>query len=345
MGPGEDCNDANRAINPDAVEICGNDIDENCDGRIARGDCDGDGYAACDGSNTGSCDCDDTDRYVFSDARELCNGRDDNCDGKIDETFNLEGSCTVGIGVCQASAKLVCSPDGYRTLCSGTPAPASPELCDARDNDCDAQVDEDDVCALPLIGIYFECAKPRATDDPTKFTDCQQLDMEGFELRKDGVVVLLSAPKGVLNYDPKAAPYCWHNEGTWQMKSANTLVARLPNPDTGAIEEHLLENVTRKADRLSFSMFDEETRMTRVQEHRLVSANNGGKCNFPTGCRPNPEVCNRQDDDCDGQADNGLTCTFCDADKVDNDKNGKVDEPGEPCAPPPCLRQRPGRQR
>lgn len=50
---GTDCDDTNFAIGPDAPEICGNGVDDDCDGAIDEvgittwyADCDGDGYAA-----------------------------------------------------------------------------------------------------------------------------------------------------------------------------------------------------------------------------------------------------------------------------------------------------------
>jgi len=76
-----DCNDDNPNINPGVPEICGNDIDENCDGIIADDiDNDGDGYFACGLPQ----DCHDGNPDIHPDAQETCNGLDDNCDGLID---------------------------------------------------------------------------------------------------------------------------------------------------------------------------------------------------------------------------------------------------------------------
>ncbi|AKQ69973.1 BNR repeat domain protein [Myxococcus hansupus] len=104
-GLGSDCNDDDREAYPSAAERC-NGRDDNCDGVVDDGletqawyeDNDEDGFGnsaavvqACakpEGkyvANAG--DCDDGNRNVHPDAFEACNGRDDNCNDQIDETF------------------------------------------------------------------------------------------------------------------------------------------------------------------------------------------------------------------------------------------------------------------
>ncbi|HUU02940.1 MAG TPA: putative metal-binding motif-containing protein [Myxococcota bacterium] len=74
---------------------------------------------------------------------EACDGQDNDCDGFIDEGFNLgfactgEGECGAGQIECIAEMDTVCS-----TMPGGTTDQSSAEICDIKDNDCDGLTDE-----------------------------------------------------------------------------------------------------------------------------------------------------------------------------------------------------------
>jgi hypothetical protein len=86
---GDDCDDGDAAVNPSATELCGNTIDDDCDGKIAgAGDADADTYlsAACGGD-----DCDDANAAIHPGATDECNdGVDDDCSG-TDAYCGFEG--------------------------------------------------------------------------------------------------------------------------------------------------------------------------------------------------------------------------------------------------------------
>lgn len=98
-----DCNDQNSAINLAADEIC-DGFDNNCDGAVDDNehnaptwyaDVDADGYGTggrvasqctpADGYVGKDGDCNDADRTVSPLAKEIHDGKDNDCDGEIDE--------------------------------------------------------------------------------------------------------------------------------------------------------------------------------------------------------------------------------------------------------------------
>ncbi|MFO0709346.1 MAG: putative metal-binding motif-containing protein [Sandaracinus sp.] len=88
-------------------------------------------------------DCNDADPEAYFQARERCNEQDDDCDGMIDEgnpeggltcSTGMTGACSSGATMCE-SGSLVCRPA----------ASSIPEVCNGVDDDCDANVDEDDM--------------------------------------------------------------------------------------------------------------------------------------------------------------------------------------------------------
>ncbi len=75
FGTDEDCDDTNADINPGAIEIPNNDVDEDCDGEALVIDEDMDGFNSDE-------DCDDTNADINPDAIEIDgNGIDEDCDG------------------------------------------------------------------------------------------------------------------------------------------------------------------------------------------------------------------------------------------------------------------------
>lgn len=76
-----DCDDSNAAIHPGATEICGNDIDEDCDGTDRAClpeeiDNDGDGFSELQG------DCNDSNAAIHPEATDICeDGIDQDCSG------------------------------------------------------------------------------------------------------------------------------------------------------------------------------------------------------------------------------------------------------------------------
>ncbi len=163
-----DCDDNNASINPSAREIC-DYLDNNCDAETDEGlrktfwvdrDEDGygdthEGYTLCNAGDLADqidvslvdneLDCDDEDRSVNPEARELCDDIDNNCNEAEDEDCSCieseEKQCgNSNIGECQYGTQ-ICGINGEWSECQGALFPHDEE-CDGVDNDCDNQVDE-----------------------------------------------------------------------------------------------------------------------------------------------------------------------------------------------------------
>ncbi|MFT4623004.1 MAG: hypothetical protein ACI8PZ_001660 [Myxococcota bacterium] len=178
---GADCDDADPAVHPNGLEQC-NGRDDDCDGliddddpdrddassQIFHADRDGDGFGDGDAPARLACtappgfasagDCDDADAGVSPDAQEVCNGRDDDCDGAADDAdpdldpttraswfmdadadgFGAPGS---GLTLCRAPARHVANDLDCADL-DPLRSPSLTETCDGEpDNDCDGVLD------------------------------------------------------------------------------------------------------------------------------------------------------------------------------------------------------------
>jgi len=149
---------------------CFDGLDNDCDGKQDQGDPDCKDF--CQAGNTRACfqgeqsllnigECKAGEQscqegrwgpclYQTLPTSEQCNGKDDDCDGSVDEgcpcTPGQQRSCYEGpqdtrnTGECQEGLQQ-CANEQWST-CQGQVLPRA-ERCDDQDNDCDGQVDED----------------------------------------------------------------------------------------------------------------------------------------------------------------------------------------------------------
>ena len=174
-----DCNDGDGFVFPGATESC-NGKDDDCDGVTDEAgavgcdklylDADLDGWglttdSQCLCAPVGSYtadqpgDCDDTSDAIHPTAAEACNGKDDNCNGQLDEgvtsVFYVDDDQD-GYGAGYSSKEACAAPPGYTAKggdCNdfnGEIHPNAAEACNELDDDCDGKIDED----LPKQTIY-----------------------------------------------------------------------------------------------------------------------------------------------------------------------------------------------
>lgn len=162
--------------------------DNDCDGLVDEGlmttyyrDADTDGYGnpglpltTC-GDHTGYVsndgDCNDADPTVYSGATESCDGKDNNCNNVIDETFNVGTSCSAGVGACAASGSYVCKSDKSGTECNAVQGTPTSETCNDIDDDCDGTTDEG-VCTTYYVDMDHDTHGSMTTTCSSPYTDC-----------------------------------------------------------------------------------------------------------------------------------------------------------------------------
>jgi len=343
-----DCEPGNPDVHPFAVELP-NAIDDDCDGRVDEGteagDDDGDGLSEEQG------DCDDANPGIHPGASEgevgadgglVGNGRDDDCDGVVDEgtdAFDDDGDgWTERDGDCRDS--------------DATVHPGQAEACDDRDGDCDGEVDEGydadgdghrDAARCPGVAGVLDAddANPAVHPDATEACDGLDNDQDGdidedFDVDLDGWTTcagdcLDSGPDGgdvhpgMQDEDGRESAcdgldsdcdgliddgFDQDGDG-WTTCAGDTRDADA-TVHPGAVE--LCDAKDNDLDGLVDEDFDQDgdgaydagaAGCVAVHVTALLDCDDHDATVYPSAT----ETCNGQDDDCDGDTDEGLRST------------------------------------
>jgi hypothetical protein len=304
-----DCDDNNAALNPATVWFKDADNDGYSDGATLTQCTQPTGYKLAANLTATGGDCRDNDATVFPGAPELCDGKDNDCDGTVDEGCETglrtwyrdrDGD---GFGKPNQRKIAVLQPRGYvdnADDCNDNNPnvyPGAPELPDGLDNDCDGEIDEG-----------LECRKVWYRD----------VDGDGFG--KPNLTRLSCVqPQGYVDN----ADDCNDNSPD-VYPGAPELPDGLDNDCDGQIDEGLeCQKVWyRDVDGDGFGK-PNLTRLSCVQPRGYVDNANDCNDNFATIYPGAPELPDGLDNDCDGQIDEGLDCQKVWYRDVDGDGYGK----------------------
>ena len=321
-----DCDDANAAIRPGLPELCDAAmLDENCDGVInppsecmctgtesrpcgLPGACAA-GLQTCASGAWGACS--------IGPVSETCNEVDDDCDGLADEMLTV--TCypdqdNDGYAAEDVDSAEEC-PDSGRPAVGGCPTgytdraplgadldcndslasvrPSAAETCDGSiDEDCDGLVDE---------GVSVRCFPDLDGDTfaPTGSLSASYCPVSGRES-------VGGCPVNTTNRDPAGGSDC--DDGS---SATNPTATEICDGTSDDDCDGMVDDGCSCVNGASRACADTYGRC--LGGTQLCTAGAWGSCNV----LPLAEVCNAQDDDCDGSVDEGTTIA-CYADEDDD---------------------------
>ncbi len=316
--PGGDCAPMDDARFPGAPERC-NLLDDNCNGQTDEDDPEGGddcetgeegvcarGLTGC--NDRGEVECERIERPQLTDD---CDGLDEDCDGSTDEDAADQGRCDTGAdGVCSEGVSR-CVNGGFD--CVGT-VESSAEVCNALDDDCDGETDEDNpggggACETELLGL---CRNGVETCTGGHVVCAQQVDpveevCNGLDDNCDGETDEAFA---VLGEECRVGVGACARDSVFVCNEAGNGVVCDASAGNGADE--LCNGVDDDCDEI----VDEGFGLGEVCEVGVGAclrpgvticndAEDGAVCDAEPGDATD-ELCNDLDDNCDGETDEGF---------------------------------------
>jgi hypothetical protein len=290
-----DCDDTDPDVHPGAPEIPYDGIDQDCDG-FDLGDVDGDGHLKFPFGG----DCNDMDATVNPDMVEVANGKDDDCDGLVDE--DTEWSDDDHDGYTEAGGDC---DDAQPTV-----NPGARERCDALDNDCNGWIDERTDCYDDDRDGFTEDEGDCNDRDPLVHPDAIEVMGDGIDNDCNGVT-----DNGTTDHDGDG-----FSDFAGDCDDAN------PDVYPGAPE--LEDGIDNDCD----DWIDEGTDLSDDDADGFSEADGDCDDSNSTVYPGAPDIPNGIDDDCDGSIDENTSVTDDDGDGVTED-GGDCDD-GDPNAAP-----------
>lgn len=252
------------------------------------------GWQTCTNNQWGRCEGDVLPKT------EICNNKDDDCDGNVDEKLYRACKTTCGSGT------QICLRGAWQTCSARIP---SSEICNSKDDDCDGKVDNiaKQTCTTAcgtgqescVLGKWINCTA--RTPGPKELCNNKDDDCNG--------KVDENLQRTCNSACEKGRETC--TKGVWSTCSARQPTTEICNQrDDDCDGQTDEDNVCGQCVPLSTRSCGLDTGECKRGLQECTAARTWSNV-CKNEIKAKPEICNNKDDDCDGQVDESLTqaCT------------------------------------